>query len=37
VVRLLLFAVLVLAAVALLVLFYEWLGSSFRDTGGRIP
>ena len=28
--------VLVLVTLALLVLFYEWLGATFLDTGGRI-
>ena len=35
-VRILLFILLVLVTLALLGLFYEWLGSTFLDTGGQI-
>ena len=35
-VRAVLFTLAVLASLALLVLFYEWLGSTFLDTGGTI-
>lgn len=35
-VRVLQAALLVMATLALLGLFYEWLGSTFLDTGGQI-
>jgi len=34
--RILIFTVIVVAVLVLLGLFYEWLGSAFLDTGGRI-
>ncbi len=36
-VRLLLFVLLAVVTLTLLVLFYEWLGTTFLDTGGQIP
>ena len=36
VVKVLLFVVAVVITLALLGLFYEWLGSTFLDTGGQI-
>ena len=35
-VRMLLLAVIVVVVLVLLGLFYEWVGSTFLDTGGRI-
>ena len=35
-VRVLIFTVIVVGSLALLGLFYEWLGSTFLDTGGSI-
>ena len=35
-VRIALASVIVVGTLALLVLFYEWLGATFLDTGGRI-
>ena len=34
--RILIVAVIAVASLVLLALFYEWLGSTFLDSGGRI-
>ena len=34
--KVVLMSLIVVVSLALLVLFYEWLGSTFLDTGGRI-